>query len=452
MLGIIGRFTNVQLHIHACINVTADRMFPFNLQVFRTLTWAQVRDLFRFAVRRLNEERLPQVAGSLTFTTVLALVPVLTIALAIFTAFPLFNTFRAALEAYFIESLMPKAIANTILDYLNQFASQAKRLSAVGAIMLVATAVAMIAMVDRTFHQIWRVKTRRPLMQRILVYWATVTLGPLLIGGSMTFTSFLYTATSDVANQAPILGTVFYTLISVLLTSAAFTLLYMVVPNRLVDWRDAAWGGVVAAIAFEITKRLFVVFVANFPTYTVLYGALAAMPIFLLWIYFGWLITLMGAVLAAALPIVKHERWWHVPKPGSAFVDAMKVLKVLYDARLFDKSAAVNSTLIRAKTRLGFDESEGLLEKMLDAGWVDRIKAESPKRIQFGKRITEGLDRWVLLANPDQLKLADVYRLFVFNASRNATLARQVESAVEQGLNQTIAAHFENDSKIRPVF
>lgn len=424
-------------------------MFPFNSQIVRGLTWAQVRDLFRFAVRRLNEERLPQVAGSLTFTTVLALVPVLTIALAIFTAFPLFNTFRASLEAYFVESLMPRSVSNTILDYLNQFSRQAKRLSAVGAIMLVGTAVAMIAMIDSTFHQIWRVKTRRPLVQRVLVYWATVTLGPLLIGISMTVTSFLYTATSGVAHQMPVLGTIFYTTISVLLTGAAFTLLYMVVPNRLVDWRDAALGGIVAAIAFEITKRLFVVFVAKFPTYTVLYGALAALPIFLVWIYLGWLITLMGAVIAAALPIVKYERWWHVPKPGSAFVDAMKLLEVLYEARLFGKSAAVNSAGIRERTRLGFDESESLLEKMLEAGWVDRIKTEAPKRVQFGKRITEGLDRWILLANPEQLELADVYRLFVFDASGNAALARQVESAVEHGLNQTIAAHFAINAKAK---
>jgi membrane protein len=225
--------------------------------------------------------------------------------------------------------------------------------------------------------------------------------------------------------------------------------LYMVVPNRLIDWRDAACGGIVAAIAFEITKRLFVVFVAKFPTYTVLYGALAALPIFLLWIYLGWLITLIGAVIAAALPIVKYERWWHIPKPGSAFVDAMKLLKVLYEARLFDKSAAVTSSAIRAKTRLGFDESESLLEKMLGAGWVDRIKVELPKRAQFGKRITEGLDRWVLLANPDQLKLADVYRLFVFNVAGNAALAKQVESAVEKGLSQTIAAHFENEVRMK---
>lgn len=419
-------------------------MLPFNLTIVRGLTWTQLRALFRFVGRRLNEERLPQVAGSLTLTTILALVPVLTIALAIFTTFPLFNTFRSSLEAYFIDSLMPKAVANTILGYLNQFSAQATKLSAVGAVFLVGTAVAMIAMIDRTFNHIWRVKTKRPLIQRVLIYWATVTLGPLLIGLSITVTSYLFTAKH---------GVMLYTVISVLLTAGTFTLLYMVVPNRLVDWRDAASGGMLAAIAFEITKRLFAIFVAKFPTYTIVYGALAALPIFLVWIYLGWLITLMGAVLTAALPIVKYERWWHVAKPGSAFVDAMALLHVLYDARKSNESAMIDAAMIRASTRLGFDEAESLLQTMLDAGWVGRIKAESPKRMQFGKRITEGLDRWTLLANPDQLKLADVYRLFVFSASGNAALAKQVEGAVEQGLSQTLAAHWDEksrDSLVRP--
>lgn len=417
-----------------------------NFSIFRGLSWPQARDLFRFVGRRLNEERLPQVAGSLTFTTVLALVPVLTIALAIFTTFPLFNTFRTALEAYFIQSLMPKGIANTILGYLNQFASQATRLSAVGAVVLIGTAVAMIAMIDRTFNQIWRVRSKRPAMQRVLVYWAIVTLGPLLIGVSISATSYLFTATNGVVRDTTFFGAFFFTAVSIAVTTGAFALLYVMVPNRQVDWRDAAAGGLLAAIAFEITKRLFAIFVAKFPTYTVVYGALAAVPIFLVWIYLGWLITLTGAVLAAALPVVKYERWWHVAKPGSAFVDAMALLKVLYRARTYGDSAMVDLNLIRAKTRLGFDESEGLLQKMLDAGWVGRINPDAPKRIQLGKRITQGLDSWTLLANPDHLKLADVYRLFVFDASGNATLARDVESAMEQGLSQTLTGYFASET------
>jgi membrane protein len=398
--------------------------------------------LLRFAGRRLNEERLPQVAGSLTFTAVLALVPMLTIALAIFTTFPLFNTFRASLEAYFIQSLMPKGIANTILGYLNQFASKASRLSAVGAVVLIITAVAMLGMIDRAFNHIWRVKTRRPIAQSILVYWAIVTLGPLLIGVSMTVTSYLFTATGGVVKGVPLVGDIAYTLVSLALTTGAFTLLYMAVPNRFVDWRDAAWGGLVASIAFEIAKRLFAVFITKFPTYTVVYGALAAVPIILVWIYLSWLITLIGAVIAASLPVIKYERWWHVATPASAFVDAMAVLQVLYEAREKIGSAAVDGGMIRARTRLGFDESESLLQKMLDAGWVGRIKAELPKRVQWGKRITDGMDSWALLAHPQHLRLADVYRLFMFDASANPALAREVEAAIERGLDRTLADYF----------
>lgn len=412
--------------------------------IFRQLPLAQARDLLRFAQRRLSEERLPQVAGSLTFTTVLALVPMLTIALAIFTTFPIFNTFRASLEAYFIKSLMPKTISNTILGYLNQFSAKATRLSAFGAIGLIVTTVAMMLTIDRAFNQIWRVKATRPLTQQVVIYWAIVTLGPLLIGMSITMTSYLLTATGGLVTGASFFGSLVYTTISILLTTGAFTLLYIIVPNCQVEWRDAACGGFLAATVFEFAKRVFVIFVTQFPSYTMIYGALAAMPIFLLWVYVSWLITLLGALVAAALPIVKYERWWYVPTPGSAFIDAMGVLKVLYRARERGASAGVNAGIIRSKTRLGFDELEMLLEKMLEAGWVGRVKVELPKRVQFGKRITEGTDVWALLANPQQLKLADVYRLFVFNTAGDKELAQKVESAVEQGLNQTLAGYFEH--------
>lgn len=418
------------------------RVFPFTLAIFRNFPLEDVHGLIQFARRRLNEERLPQVVGSLTFTTVLALVPLLTIAFAIFTTFPLFNTFRAALEAYFIKSLMPKAIANTILGYLSQFASKATRLSAIGAVVLIMTAFIMMLTVDRAFNQIWRVRTARPFTQRLVIYWAIVTLGPLLIGVSLTFTSDLFRATDGLVTGLPVIGDTIYTVLSVMLTMGAYTLLYMTVPNRTVDWRDAACGGLLAATAFEIAKKVFVVFITKIPTYTVIYGTLAALPLFLIWIYVSWWITLMGAVLASALPIVKYERWWHVPTPGSAFIDAMAVLTVLNEARVFGSNAAVDARTLRSLTRLGFDESEALLEKMLDAGWVGRIRPEQKRRVRFGTRLAEGLDAWTLLANPGQLKLADVYRLFVFNTGGNAMLAKQVETAVEGGLGQSLADYF----------
>lgn len=413
----------------------------------RSLSLAQLRDLVRFAIRRLNEERLPQVAGSLTFTTVLGLVPLLTIALAIFTAFPLFNTFRSSLETYFSNNLMPKVIASTTLDYLNQFASKSMRLSAVGAIALVVTAITMMSMIDRVFNRIWRVTTPRPFLQRILIYWALVTLGPLLIGVSIRLTSYLFLATNGVVSQVPFVGAVFYSLVSLGLSAGAFTLLYATVPNRSVSWRDAAGGGLVAGIAFEIAKRLFAMYVTKFPTYMMVYGSIAAIPIFLLWIYMFWLITLIGALFAAALPIVKYERWWHVPTPGSAFVDAVAILKVLFDARSGHGSAAVDANRIRNRTRLGFDESELLLETMLAAGWVGRMETDVPRsRFRLGRRSRTGLDRWTLLSNPEQLKLADVYRRFVFDGSDGGPVIKQVEQAIESGLTQSLVTHFAGSS------
>lgn len=439
---------------------STNQMLGTGADVVRGLTWSEVRDLILFARRRLNEEQLPQVAGSLTFTTTLALVPLLTIVLAIFTTFPVFNNFRAALESYFVQTMMPRGIANTVTGNLTQFADKAKSISAVGAVALLFTSAAMMNMIERVFNQIWKVRRKRPLGQRITIYWALMTLGPLLMGLSITATSQLFMATSGLARLSPLVSSVFYTVVSVWLTAGAFTLLYMLVPAKPVDWRDAMWGGMVAAIAFEIAKRLFAMFVRQFPTYAAIYGALAALPLFLVWMYLSWMITLVGAVLAAALPVVKYERWWYKPVPGGAFVDAMAILKVLHGSAQVSDSNLVTAATIRAHTRFGYDEMTSLLEKMLAAGWVGRVTADVAPRATWGKRIVEGADNWVLLANLNKLRLADVYRLFVFGGvpldptraaegdSKSAlvldtvALARQVELAVEGSLDQTLAEHF----------
>lgn len=469
-------------------------MFQAGAERVRGLTWGEARDLVRFARRRLTEERLPQVAGSLTFTTVLALVPLLTIVLAIFTTFPLFGKLRTAVDNYFVQMLMPKAIANTITANLTQFASKATGLSAVGAVALVFTSGAMIFTIERALNQIWRVRQPRPLLQRVLVYWALVTLGPLAFGISVTITTQLFSATNGLMDAVPLLGALFYTLASVALTTGFYVLLYMTVPNRHVDWRDAFWGGLAAALAFEAAKRGFAVFIRQFPTYAIIYGALAALPTFLVWLYLSWLITLVGALLTAALPVVKYERWWYEPAPGSEFVDAMAILKVLHGSAHVTGSALVPSSRIRAHTRIGYDEMGLLLERMVAAGWVGRVQAEGAVQARWGLGAREGSDNWVLLLDPGLIRLADVYRLFVFGgvaeglpeadqaaqfaaamsaalgaapepdpglplealpgaapasahplALDTAALARRAEQAVERGLDQTLADHFAQD-------
>lgn len=450
------------------ISRSASRIINLGAEAMRGLTWSEMRDLVRFARRRLNEEKLPQLAGSLTFTTTLALVPLLTIVLAIFTTFPLFGNFRSALDAYFVQTLMPKPIVNTIISNLTQFASKAKSLSALGAVALVLTSVAMMSMIERALNQVWRVRQPRPLAQRVTIYWALVTIGPLLFGLSITATSQLFGATTGLARSAPLLATVFYTLVSVALTTGAYTLLYVSVPNRSVDWRDAAWGGLVAAIAFEIAKRLFALFIRQFPTYAIIYGALAALPLFLLWLYLSWMITLAGAVLTAALPVVKYERWWHEPSPGGAFVDAMAILKAMHGFAQQGDSALVPSVEIRTHTRIGYEEMTSLLDRMVAAGWVGRVYAEPARGSSWGRRMRESADNWVLLVKLDKLRIADVYRLFVFGGASpaplavsgldpnspmtldTAELARQVEAAVELQLGQTLAEHFARDQAAPP--
>lgn len=421
----------------------------------RGLTLGEAGDLLRFARRRLREERLPQVAGSLTFTTTLALVPLLTIVLAVLTTFPVFDQLRTSLDIWFVQTLMPRAIANTISANLNQFASKAKGLSALGGVLLLMTTTTMMVMIERAFNQIWGVRRPRPWAQRVLVYWALITLGPILFGLSLSATSQLFSATDGLARSLPFVGALFYTLVSVALTTGAYTMLYMAVPNRRVHWRDALWGGLAAAIAFEIAKRGFALYIRQFPTYAIIYGALAALPLFLVWTYVSWLITLVGAVLTAALPVVKYERWKHQPSPGSAFVDAMAVLKVLHGSSQLSGTAMVSSAAIRSCTRIGYDEMTDLLEKMLAAGWVGRVQDELPARVGWRRGARASEDNWVLLADPARLRLADVYRLFVFDAEAGASaapatplaldtaaLAREVEGAVEAGLDQSLSAHF----------
>lgn len=400
---------------------------------------SRLRDLWRFMQRRLSEEQVPQVAGSLTFTTVLAVVPVMTIAFAIFTTFPLFNTFRDALEAYFVQSLMPRGVTNTILDNLSLFAAKANRLSAVGAVTLVLTAIMMFAIVDRSLNRIWRVKTPRSFTQSLIVYWAIMTLGPLLIGASLSFTTLVSPVASTLAQQLPWLGTVAAIFISLLLMTMFFGLLYLIVPNRLVDWRDALIGGLVAAIAFEMTNRGFAFFITKFPSYRVIYGALAAVPIFLVWVYLFWLITLLGAVLAVALPVVKHERWWHKPVPGGEFIDAMSVLQVLVHAH--QHQGVISLLSIRSKTRLGFDEAESLLQRLLEAGWVGRVEVVKNKASRWLQFARGEHDHWSLLINPNKLTVADVMKLFTFSESSHA-LGREINQLLDRGLSLSLADYF----------
>ncbi len=267
-----------------------------------------------------------------------------------------------------------------------------------------------------------------------------MTLGSLLIGASLTAATELLPWLTDAPRKVSWLHSGLALLLSISLSTLAFALLYQTVPNRFIDWREAAVGGLVAAVGFEITRRLFAFSIAIGGGYKAIYGALAAVPIFLIWIYLFWLITLLGAVVAAALPVMRYERWWHRTAPGSEFLDAVAVLKALYDAR--DSHAAVDALRLRELTHLGFEESESLLQRMHEVGWVGRIRPQRTSGFQLRRKAQARLERWTLLINPARLTLADVYQRFAFTPDSNSPLAQQVAHTITRDLSTTLADYF----------
>ncbi|MDC6131162.1 YihY family inner membrane protein, partial [Burkholderia gladioli] len=158
-----------------------------------------IRRLARFAAKRGAEDRIPQVAGSLTFTTILAVVPLVTVAFALFTAFPMFSSFQSSLQGFLADHLMPAQINNQIFKYLNQFSAKAKGLTTAGLIVLVVTSVMTMMTIESAFNVIWRVRKSRPFAQRVLAYWAFITLAPLLFGISLSISSYLFTKSLAIA-------------------------------------------------------------------------------------------------------------------------------------------------------------------------------------------------------------------------------------------------------------
>lgn len=410
----------------------------------------QIRAASRFALARLREERLSVVAGSLTFTTVLSIVPLLTVALALFTAFPLFDQFRLNLQQYFIQSLMPDAISKAVMGYLNQFAAKATRISTIGAVFLVVTSLMLMLTIDRAFNTIWRVQTPHGFMRRLVAYWAVITVGPLLIGGSITLTSVLLRG----AEHEGWLAELVYGVLPVMLSSAAFALLYRTLPSKPVRWSDAIAGGAVAGIAFEIAKRLFGLFIAKFPTYTAVYGAFAAFPIFLLWVYLSWLITLFGAAVAATIPVLQYERWHRRHVSGDVFVDALDVLRMLVAVRRAGpgQAASVSAREIRERTQLGFVEAEALLERMVRLGWVAKLE-ETAVRAPADRAkaaLEPGYDRWALIVDPQTIAVADVFRQFALEAAARPDAApalMRAGRAVDTELGESVAQYFEWEAR-----
>lgn len=346
------------------------------LRALRRWPWFETLRTLR---RRFREDRLGLTASSLTFTTLIALVPLVTVMLAVFSAFPMFGSFQDALEKYFLQALVPDTIARPVMRALTQFAGKARAIGTVGLLLLMATALALVLTIDRTLNRIWRVRRPRPLAQRVLIYWAALTLGPLALGVSLSMTSYALSASRGLVAALPGGVGLLFGLAQFVLLAAAMAGLFHFVPNAPVQWRHAWTGGLFVALAFEVAKEALGWYLQAVPSYSMIYGAFATAPIMLLWIYLGWVIVLLGAVTAAYAPSLAMRVTSRPEVPGYRFELALVVLGELARSRAAGQGGVALSVMA-AKLRTDPLQIEHVLERLVALDWVGRLEEAGDPR------------------------------------------------------------------------
>src|SRR3990167_8166628 len=344
---------------------------------------------------RFRDDRLGLTASSLTFTTTIALVPFITVALAVFTAFPMFAKFQDVLQKWLIESLVPNNIARQVLDSLNQFAGKASRLGVAGLAILLGTALALIFTIDRTLNSILRVRKRRALGQRVLIYWAAITLGPLLLGGSLSLTSYAVSASKGLVGGLPGGVSLLLDSLQFVLVATGMAAMFHYVPNTQVRWGHAWMGGLFVSAGMELARKGLALYLSKVPTYSVVYGAFATVPILLVWIYVAWVIVLLGAALAAYLPSLLAGGTLRRLPHGWRFQLSLEVVQQLERARAGD---AKGLTLEQLCQTLHVDplRLEPLMRTLTSFDWIGQLR----EVLQPGDEA-----RYVLLVDPDTTPL-----------------------------------------------
>lgn len=343
------------------------------------LSWlpAVVREAVSFilyTLRRFLADNCLQTASALTFSSLLAVVPLMTIGFAIFSAFPAFQSLQSQAQEMIITNLVP-AVSDAILQYVDQFTQNAGQLTAVGIVGLAATSVITLATIDGAFNAIWRSTEPRPLVTRLLSFWAILTVAPLLFGASLSLSGMLFGSLRRFGLSeftGPLAGVGF--LLPGLFELLGLTLLYAIMPSRSVLWRDAALGGLVAAILLELSKTGFGLYIAAFPSYQAIYGAIATIPIFLLWLYIVWSTILFGGEVTAALPEWRAGKITKIgPEgllPAQRLAVALGVLHELLAASQY--GVGLRAHTLAKRVPVGRAVIDGIIEQLRQSHWVAR--------------------------------------------------------------------------------
>lgn len=360
------------------------------------LMWRDGRSLGAYVWRRFAADRCMGVAASLSYTTLLALVPLMAIGFAMLAAFPVFDAVRQDLQDFAFENFVPSA-GEAVREQMSGFLERTGQLTAVGTAALAITALMLLNTLETTFNAVWRVARPRRLIPKLLTYWGILTLSPLILGTSVVLSGYIFTLTRmlDVEAFTGLLGGLLR-LVPFLLLIAGFTLIYVVIPNRAVRWRHAFTGALVAALLFEGLKKLFGYYVGNFPGYQTIYGALSALPLFLVWMYVAWGAVLFGAEIAASLPEWRGElrrARSRTLRPGERLGLALGILALLLAARR---------------------DGRGLGEEEISAGLAADPEqvAQIIEALAAAGTLAEAADEtWMLARDLDEVGLYELHRI-----------------------------------------
>jgi membrane protein len=335
---------------------------------------------------RFKEDHLGLTASSLTFTTIISIVPLFTVALAIFSVFPMFAKMQTGLQQLLVDSLIPDNIARQVLSYLGQFASKANKIGWVGAAAFLVSALMLILTIDGKLNDIWRVRTTRHLARRIIVYWTLLTLGPLLLAMSLSISSYVMSASKGWVSVLPGGLSAVLNVIEFTVLACSMAAMYRFVPNTHVRWTHALLGGTFVALGIELAKRGLAWYLAKVPTISAVYGAFATAPILLIWIYVAWVIVLLGAVIAAYWPSLKSGIARRGDTPGWNFQLAIEILQALSKAE-----TGKNLETLSRELRVDDLQLELPLETLMNLDWIGKLDEEE--------------ERYVLLVDPSNTLL-----------------------------------------------
>ncbi len=380
---------------------------------------SKLLELYKFVTGRIEEAQLKQVASTLTLTTILSIVPAIAVIMAAFAAFPLFAPYRESLEQFLFSTLLPEQYSVQIMGYIKEFAEKATGLTIFGVVGLAVSAILCIATIDEGLNRTFQVRHLRNWVSRFLLYWALLTLGPIILAISLAASSYVTGLT--VMGKMTTDFQWIYQPIQAIIQGLILACLYKYVPHCRVIWKDALIGGMVTAAVMAIFRWGFGVYILR-GSYTTIYGAFAAIPVLLTWMYIMWMLVLGGAALTATLPMLRATRYADFKKTGNNLLSAVALIKILYEAKQ-QGSPIVSDIELAEKSGSYPNAVDHVLSRLLDRHYVVRI----------GEKYSVS---WALLVDGNTATLKEVFEEFALDTSNSLLTADESERIwIESGLN-----------------